>query len=223
MSKQDNCYPDNKTHMSKSYRTAEQLAHDGELLPDCIHYGVCQIKEIPPLAYPEVTQRSPCHTREAACRLILSHNACCLSARLWWQMIPYLEGCCLLLLSNVPATRALVSGAFRGFSRPLCQPSGASFTEQPWAHKAEDAQLSPICAQSVFLRLPFPLQLELFPNRSLHGRVTKRKTTFLFRCHKSLSFVNGFDLIASEGLMKATRVTHRAPCLFDCHTSIKAK
>lgn len=66
MSKQDNCYPDNKTHMSKSYRTAEQLAHDGELLPDCIHYGVCQIKEIPPLAYPEVTQRSPCHTREAA-------------------------------------------------------------------------------------------------------------------------------------------------------------
>lgn len=71
--------------------------------------------------------------------------------------------------------------------------------------------------------LPFPLQLELFPNRSLHRRVTKRKTTSLFRCHKSLSFVNGFDLIASEGLMKATRVTHRAPCLFDCHTSIKAK
>lgn len=215
--------------MSKSYRTAEQLAHDRELLPDWIHYGVCQIKEIPPLAYPEVTQRSPCHTREAACRLILSHNACCLSARLWWQMIPYLEGCCLLLLSNVPATRALVSGAFGGF-KPAPLSAVRSLVHRA-AMNTQSRRCTPffdLCTNliriSVFLCLPFPLQLELFPTRLLHRRLTKsKKTPFLFRCHKSLCFVNGFDLIASEGLMKATRVAHTASCLFDCHTCIKAK
>ena len=107
MSKLDNCYPDNKTHMSKSYRTAEQLAHDWKLLPDCIHYGVCQIKEIPLLAYPEVTQRSPCHTREAACRLILSHNACCLSARLWWFLILRAVVCCCWVMSRPLALSSL--------------------------------------------------------------------------------------------------------------------
>lgn len=74
-----------------------------------------QIKEISLQAYPEVTQLSQCHTRETACWLILSHNACCLSVQPQWQMIPYLEGCCLLLLSNVLATRSLVSGVFRQF------------------------------------------------------------------------------------------------------------
>lgn len=106
------CFWKQNSWMSENCRV---ISSGLDILPDHIHDSVCQIKEIPPQTHPEVTRLSVSHTREAACWLIISHKACCLSVLLQWQMIPYLEGCCLLLLSNVLAT-----------SLSSLEPSGAS-------------------------------------------------------------------------------------------------
>lgn len=189
-------------------------------------------KEDPPpqASRTEVNHLPACHTGETACWLILSHNACCLSAGLLWQMIPYLEGCCLLLLSNVLATHLSLE-----LSAATCQEPYYSSIHS-WAHTEDAQDLLYFTHKLMFLSSPLTVlcvghflsdssfdDLACIKSNEDRRVDPHRPGSFSLSTWRIPLLSKRFDPIACEGLMKAACVTHWPPCLFDFHTCIKAK